>query len=137
MEEAITKIEVELCGNTYQLISYNVNFSQNFNLGNGKVAGKALGNLLELSVVGDGGTELFEWMIEQTQEEDGTITFYSDQTDVKTIEFRGALLVGYNQNLDQVTDFQGNNERVISEDLSIIYQELDIDGVTYVRNEEG
>ncbi len=125
--EPVTHIMLDIFGNSFRIISYNINFSQNYNLNNGLVAGRVVGNLLEVSVISRHTTDFIEWMINDNKEEQGFITFYNGGVEVKQIEFTGADLVGYNQNLDKVT-IDGQEQTVISEDLSISYQKLEFGG---------
>lgn len=134
--DPITKIVLSIFGKDYPVISYNIGFSQNHNANTGKVVGQPIGSLLDVSVVSDNENDFIQWMIGTAEQEDGSLEFYYDDQLVKSINFTEAYLVGYHQNMDEVKDSNGNQQRVISEDLSISYKVVDFDGEVEYDKEE-
>jgi len=134
--DPITKIVLSMFGKDFPVISYNIGFSQNHNANTGKVVGQPIGSLLDVSVVSDNETDFIEWMIGTAEQEDGAIEFYYDDQLVKSITFSEAYLVGYHQNMDEVKDSNGNQQRVISEDLSISYMEIEFDDIVHKKGDD-
>lgn len=129
-----TRIVLNACDQELPVISYNVSFHQGYNPTTGNVTGEPIGGLLEISVVSDADSSFLEWMKDVNEEpEDGSIEFYSGNQLEKSIDFNEAHLVGYNQNLDEVVDAAGVRQRVISEDLTIIWKTMDIWEVEFER----
>ena len=131
-----TKIVLKIFSKEFLVISYFIGFSQNFNLSTGKIVGDTVGNLLEVSIESDGKTDFIEWMIKTDSVKEGKIEFFNGKRKIKTISFSKAALVGYNQNLDDYKDLNGQTKRVVSEDLSISYQTIKFDAVTFNKNKK-
>ncbi|HXB45910.1 MAG TPA: type VI secretion system tube protein TssD [Puia sp.] len=82
----------------------------------GKPTAIPQGGGINLVVEGDGGTDLFDWMISPTQTKSGSITFFRRDTNskLKTLEFSDAHCVDYNETFDHT----GNNPLQIQLTLS-------------------
>lgn len=129
--EPITGIFLSIFGKNYRVLNYNYSFRQPYNETTGTVVGRPIGGVVDISIISDGETDIFEWMVETTDQQEGAIEFYSGDELVRSISFEDAFLVGYHQNLDKITDIAGNMETVVSEDLTISYRVLDFEGVAY------
>ena len=132
-----TKIVLSIFDEEYPVISYNISFNQNHNANTGDVVGEPIGGLLDISVISNGEPDFLEWMKDVNEEpKSGEIEFYSGSQLLKSIEFEDAHLIGYNQNMDEVTDTSGNRQRVISEDLSISWKSITIFDVEFAKGGE-
>ncbi len=115
-------------GNKYELLTYNIRFSQSYNSKNGMPDDRPIADSLYLEIVSDRKDDFINWMLDHEETHDGKITFFVGSKIVKTIEFKDAVLVGYNQNPG------GNGKgKEITEDLTISFQEIAFEDAGYKR----
>ncbi|MCW3788870.1 type VI secretion system tube protein TssD [Plebeiibacterium sediminum] len=82
----------------------------------GRPSSVTRGGRIKLSVESTGGTELFEWMCNNFERKDGTITFYKRDTDSKQKElaFTEGYLVKYEEKFNSVDNMPMSEAFVIS-----------------------
>ena len=126
--DPITVMYLEMFGKKYELLTYNIRFSQSYNSKNGKPDDRPVADTLYLEIISDREVDFIDWMLDHKQTHDGKITFMVGKKLVKTISFEEAVLVGYNQNPGG-----GGKEKEITEDLTISFQKIDFEGAEYER----
>ncbi|SKA41024.1 hypothetical protein SAMN04488128_105319 [Chitinophaga eiseniae] len=74
------------------------------------------GGRIRMTVESTGKTELFEWMVNNFERKDGTVTFYKRDTDskLKTLEFKEGYLVRFEESFD----YENKNPMVITFTIS-------------------
>ena len=104
-------------------------FTQNTDT-NGRPTSIAHGGIIDLLVESNGGTNLFDWMINATQTKSGAITFYrrDTQSKLKTLEFTDAYCVDYYETFDH----QGDHPMQIQ--LAISARELKLNDSEFKNN---
>lgn len=124
----ITVMYLEMFGNKYELLTYNIRFSQSYNSKNGMPDDRPVADTLYLEIVSDRKDDFINWMLDHEQTNDGQITFMVGTKIVKTITFSDSVLVGYNQNPG------GNGKgKEITEDLTISFQKIVFEEAEYER----
>jgi hypothetical protein len=70
----------------------------------GKPTSRPQGGHISLLVESTGSTDLFDWMINATQQKNGNITFYRRDTmsKLKTLEFTDAVCIDYYETFDHI-----------------------------------
>ena len=121
---------LEIFGNTYELLTYNIRFSQSTITNSGKPNDIPTPDSLYLEIVSNRENDFVNWMLEHDEEQDGDIIFKVGNQTVKTISFSGAYLVGYSQNPGTA-----NGGVQITEDLTISFKKIDFEGAEYERPE--
>lgn len=128
--DPITSMFLEIFGNTYELLTYNIRFSQNVITKSGKPNDTPSPDSLYMEIVSNRENDFVNWMLEHDETQDGDIIFKVGNRTVKTISFKEAYLVGYSQNPGNA----GGGVQ-ITEDLTISFKTLDFEGAEYERPE--
>lgn len=132
-----TKIILNMYDVEYPVISYNFNVTQSYNANSGDVVSDPVGELLYVSIISNGEDNFVAWMKDVNQEpQSGAIEFYSGGELLDSISFEDAFLVAYNQDMDEVVDASGQRQRVVSEDLSILWKSIEVFGIEFKKRYE-
>lgn len=124
----ITVMYLEMFGKKYELLTYNIRFSQSYNSKNGLPDDRPIADSLYLEIISDRKDDFINWMLDHEEQHNGKITFLVGTKIVKTISFSEAVLVGYNQNPG------GNGKgKEITEDLTISFQKIEFEEAEYER----
>lgn len=126
--DPITEMYLEMFGNQYELITYNIRFSQSYISKSGKPDDRPVADTLYLEIVSNREDDFINWMLDHKDTQDGQIVFMVGDQIVKTIKFGEGVLVGYNQNPGGT-----GNGRQITEDLTVSFQTMDFDDASYER----
>jgi hypothetical protein len=96
----------------------------------GKPTSIPQGGTVQLTVESNGGTSLFDWMINPTQIKNGSVTFYrrDNMSKLKTLEFSEAYCVDYYESFDH----EGDNPMQVQ--LTISAHELKLNDSEFKNN---
>lgn len=126
--DPITVMYLEMFGKKYELLTYNIRFSQSYNSKNGKPDDRPVADTLYLEIISDREDDFINWMLDHEEQHEGDIIFMVGTRIVKTISFSEAVLVGYNQNPGA-----NGNGKEITEDLTISFQKIEFEDAEYER----
>ncbi len=109
------KAKLNVGGTEMNVLSCSYDLTQEVDA-TGRPSSVTRGGRIKLSVESTGGTELFEWMCNNFERKDGTITFYKRDTDSKQKElaFTEGYLVKYEEKFNSVDNMPMAEAFVIS-----------------------
>ncbi len=109
------KAKLNVGGTEMNVLSCSYDLTQEVDA-TGRPSSVTRGGRIKLAVESTGGTELFEWMCNNFERKDGTITFYKRDTDSKQKElaFTEGYLVKYEEKFNAVDNMPMAEAFVIS-----------------------
>ncbi len=109
------KAKLNVGGTEMNVLSCSYDLTQEVDA-TGRPSSVTRGGRIKLAVESTGGTELFEWMCNNFERKDGTITFYKRDTDSKQKElaFTEGYLVKYEEKFNSVDNMPMSEAFVIS-----------------------
>lgn len=120
------KAELHLDGKRLNVLKCEYTFNQNIDL-NGKPSARPRGGQISLTVESTADTDLFDWMISNTQTKSGSIVFYRRDTlaKMKEIRFTDAYCVEFKEL------FAATGEHPMLVSLGLTAKELQAGNATY------
>ncbi|GAA0543375.1 type VI secretion system tube protein TssD [Chitinophaga japonensis] len=92
------KSELEVAGKKYVVKNCSYDLTQEVDA-TGRPSSVTRGGRIRLTVESTGETDLFEWMVNNFERKDGSITFYKRDSDskLKTVNFKEGYLVKFEE----------------------------------------
>ncbi len=109
------KAKFSVGGSERNILSCSYDLTQEVDA-TGRPSSVTRGGRIKLSVESTGETDLFEWMCNNFERKDGTVTFYNRDTDSvsKELEFTEGYLVKYEEKFNAVDNLPMAESFVIS-----------------------
>ncbi|AMA48475.1 MULTISPECIES: type VI secretion system tube protein TssD [Flavobacterium] len=93
--------KLELDGNTYNILSFDYNFTQQIDA-TGKPEGMPQGGEINIRIESNGKSNLLQWMLDHSQTKNGTITFFrrDAMSKLQELKFEKAYCVSFSEYFD-------------------------------------
>ncbi|RFS25031.1 phage tail protein [Chitinophaga silvatica] len=100
------KAKLEVNGLQYNIQHVTYELSQEIDA-TGRPSAITRGGRIRMTVESTGQTELFEWMVNNFERKDGTITFFKRDNDskLKMLEFKEGYLVRFQESFDYENEY--------------------------------
>lgn len=122
------KAKLDVNGKEVNVLSCNYDLNQEVDA-TGRPSSVTRGGSIRLTVESTGDSSFFEWMVNNYERRDGTVTFLKRDTEakMKQLKFSEGYLVRYAEN------FEATNQKPLSETFTISAREITVGQGTHVN----
>lgn len=122
------KAKLDVNGRQVNVLSCNYDLNQEVDA-TGRPSSVTRGGRIRLTVESTGDSSFFEWMVNNYERRDGTVTFLKRDTEakMKQLKFSEGYLVSYAE------QFEATNEQPLSETFTISAREITVGQGTHVN----